>query len=85
MAWEVADFSNTGIVDKPAGLDNASAYIGLVPQSKIGLVLLLNRGDVAPSEVTRTRTLPDLARIPRTPMLANTRQSGHVRLAPKAE
>ena len=85
MAWEVADFSNTGIVDKPAGLDNASAFIGLVPQSKIGLVLLLNRGDVAPSEVTRTRTLPDLARIPRTPMLANTRQSGHVRLAPKAE
>jgi hypothetical protein len=69
--WEVVDVSNTSIVDKPGGLNNASAYIGLVPQSKIGVVFLVNRGEVAPSEVARNRTLPDLARIPRAPTLAS--------------
>ena len=36
----------TTIVDKPGGLDNASAYIGLIPDRKIGIVILSNRGDV---------------------------------------
>lgn len=71
MAWEVTDVSNAGIVDKPGGLDNASAYMGLVPRSKIGVVLLVNRGEVAPTEVARNRMLPDLARIARTPTLAS--------------
>jgi beta-lactamase class C len=49
------------VVDKPAGLNNATAYVGLVPAHKIGIVLLANRGDF-PHEIARYRVLPELAR-----------------------
>lgn len=48
------------IVDKPAGLNNAAAYVGLVPAHRIGIVLLANRGDF-PHEIARYRVLPELA------------------------
>ena len=51
-----------GIVDKPGGLNNASAYIGLVPAQRIGVVLLANRGEF-PHEIVRYRVLPALARL----------------------
>jgi beta-lactamase class C len=31
MAWENIDVDGVGVVDKPGGLNNASAYVGLVP------------------------------------------------------
>ncbi len=71
MAWEINDLADERIVDKPGGLNNASAYIGLVPQRRFGIVILINRGDVAPYEVARNSILPDLARILRTPALAS--------------
>jgi beta-lactamase class C len=49
------------IVDKPGGLDNATAYVGLVPAHKVGIVLLANRGNF-PHEIARYRVLPELAR-----------------------
>jgi beta-lactamase class C len=63
MAWEIESPFGVTIVDKPGGLDNASAYIGLVPEHKIGLVILANRGDVHPFEMARSTILPELARL----------------------
>ena len=62
MAWENVDVNGVSIVDKPAGLNNASAYIGLVPARKIGVLLLANRGDF-PHEIARYRILPALSRL----------------------
>jgi beta-lactamase class C len=48
MAWEVQVGSDPQIVDKYGGLENASAYIGLMTDRnrKLGIVLLSNRADV---------------------------------------
>jgi beta-lactamase class C len=63
MAWEIENPLGVSVVDKPGGLDNASAYIGLVPDRKVGVVILANRGDVHPFEVARSTILPELARL----------------------
>jgi beta-lactamase class C len=52
LAWEVHQGRNT-IVDKYGGMDNASAYIGLMPARKLGVVVLGNRGGMAVAEVGR--------------------------------
>jgi beta-lactamase class C len=67
MAWEVNDLSGPTIVDKPGGLNNASAYVGLVPERKLGLVILSNRGDIHPYDAARTTILPTLAKLPQQP------------------
>jgi beta-lactamase class C len=41
------------IIDKFGGMDNASAYIGLVPERKVGIVILGNRGNMAVWETGR--------------------------------
>ena len=61
MAWENVHLNDVDIVDKPAGLNNATAYVGLVPAHKTGIVLLANSGDF-PYEIARYRVLPELAR-----------------------
>jgi beta-lactamase class C len=61
MAWENVHLNDADIVDKPGGLNNASAYVGLVPAHKAGIVLLANRGNF-PHEIARYRVLPELAR-----------------------
>jgi beta-lactamase class C len=63
MAWETIGTDGPTIVDKPGGLNNASAYIGLVPERKIGIVILTNRGDVHPFEAARSTILPALSRM----------------------
>jgi beta-lactamase class C len=63
MAWETIGTDGPTLVDKPGGLDNASAYIGLVPERKIGIVILANRGDVHPFEAARSTILPALSRM----------------------
>ena len=63
MAWETTATDGPTIVDKPGGLNNASAYIGLVPERRIGLVILANRGDVHPFEAARSAILPALSRL----------------------
>jgi beta-lactamase class C len=60
MAWETVHLDGVDIVDKPGGLNNASAYIGLVPARKIGIVLLANRGNF-PHENARYEVLPALS------------------------
>jgi beta-lactamase class C len=61
MAWENVHLNDVDVVDKPAGLNNATAYVGLVPAHRTGIVLLANRGDF-PHEIARYRVLPELAR-----------------------
>ena len=61
MAWENVHLDGVDVVDKPGGLNNASAYVGLVPADKAGIVLLANRGNF-PHEIARYRVLPELAR-----------------------
>jgi beta-lactamase class C len=53
MAWEVEDHDGIVVVDKPGGLNNSSTYAGLVPAQKLGLVILMNRGDQYPHEFGR--------------------------------
>ena len=62
MAWENIDVDGVDVVDKPGGLNNASAYIGLVPARKIGVLLLANRAEF-PHEIARYRVLPALSRV----------------------
>jgi beta-lactamase class C len=61
MAWENVHLDDVDVVDKPAGLNNATAYVGLVPAHRVGIVLLANSGDFA-HEIARYRVLPELAR-----------------------
>jgi beta-lactamase class C len=61
LAWELRKIDET-IVDKYGGMNNASAYIGLLPERKVGIVILGNRGgSTAMSEVGRG-IMPALAR-----------------------
>jgi beta-lactamase class C len=62
MAWEIVHVDGIAIVDKPGGLNNASAYIGFVPAQKVGVVLLANRSDF-PYEIARERLLLALSRL----------------------
>jgi beta-lactamase class C len=62
LAWEVNDFGGPLIVDKPGGLNNSSTYIGMVPERRLGVVILSNRGDQHPYEIARQTLLPALAR-----------------------
>jgi beta-lactamase class C len=66
LAWEIENTPNLTIVDKPGGLNNASAYIGLVPERKLGIVILINRGDAFPFEAARQVILPQLVRVLRS-------------------
>lgn len=66
MAWEIENAPGVTIVDKPGGLNNASAYIGLVPNLRLGIVILANRGDAYPFEAARNTILPELARLLRS-------------------
>ena len=62
MAWETIRLDDVEVVDKPGGLNNATAYVGLVPARDIGIVLLANSGNF-PHEVARYTVLPILARL----------------------
>jgi len=61
LAWEINDYGGPVIIDKPGGLNNASAYIGMVTAKKLGIVILVNRGNQYPHEAARERILPVLA------------------------
>ncbi|QUS38366.1 serine hydrolase [Tardiphaga alba] len=62
IAWENVHRNGIEVVDKPGGLNNATAYIGLMPRQRMGVVLLANRGEF-PYEIARYRVLPELARL----------------------
>jgi beta-lactamase class C len=53
LAWEVIIGEQPTIVEKYGGLDNASAYIGMMPSRGLGVVILGNRGNQYPNEAGR--------------------------------
>ena len=59
MAWEVWP-NQSNLVDKYGGLNNASAFIAMLPARKIGVVLLGNRGSL-PIATAGRAILHDLA------------------------
>jgi beta-lactamase class C len=61
LAWEIVQGEGPTIVEKYGGLYNASAYIGMMPSRKLGVVILANRGNVYPAEIGRSIML-ELAR-----------------------
>jgi beta-lactamase class C len=79
LAWEVTERDGVALVDKPGGLFHASAYVGMVPRQKLGLVILINRGSQYPYEFGRD-FLFKLARA-RAPQLL--RAQGTPRLEPR--
>jgi beta-lactamase class C len=60
LAWEISFGDEPTIIEKYGGLQNASAYIGMMPRRKLGIVILGNRGNQYPNEVGR-RIMLDLA------------------------
>ena len=61
LAWEVNYNTDPPIVEKIAGLNNTSGYIGMMPAKKLGIVILSNRGSQYTAKVGRS-LLPELAR-----------------------
>ena len=61
LAWEVNTNFDPPLVEKNAGLNTASGYIGTVPPKKLGIVILANRGNQDAAEIGR-RILSELAR-----------------------
>jgi beta-lactamase class C len=59
LAWEILFGDAPTIVEKYGGLQNASAYIGMMQRDKLGIVILGNRGNQYPNEVGR-RIMLDL-------------------------
>src|SRR5262249_55601213 len=60
LAWEVLVGDAPTITEKYGGLNNASAYIGMMPRRRLGIVILGNRGNQYPNEA-RPRILLELA------------------------
>jgi beta-lactamase class C len=44
LAWQNVPAGNFTIIDKNGGLNNTSTYIGFAPERKLGVVILVNRG-----------------------------------------
>jgi beta-lactamase class C len=61
LAWEVNYETDPPIVEKIAGLNNTSGYMGMMPARKLGIVILANRGSQHAGAVGR-RVLAELAR-----------------------
>ena len=53
LAWQIVRAGNLTVVDKNGGLQNTSIYLGLVPQRKLGVVILANRGRQVATKVGR--------------------------------
>jgi beta-lactamase class C len=53
LAWEVDDSGGTTVVDKNGGLNNASAYMGMIPARRLGIVVLCNRGGIDVAQAGR--------------------------------
>jgi beta-lactamase class C len=44
QAWEVHHVG-LPIIDKNGGLNNTTTYVGMIPEKRLGVVILMNRGD----------------------------------------
>ncbi len=44
LAWQRVRLQGELVIDKNGGLDGTSTYIGMLPEHRIGVVILANRG-----------------------------------------
>jgi len=65
LAWEIIRGDEPTIFEKYGGLNNAGAYIAIMPSRRLGIVILNNRGNQYPNEAGR-RILLELAGHSRT-------------------
>ena len=60
LAWEIDNAAPT-VIDKNGGLNNASAYMGMMPARRLGIVVLSNRGGIDVAQAGR-RALRQLSK-----------------------
>jgi beta-lactamase class C len=53
LAWEINDNTEFTIIEKNGGLNNSSTYIGMIPSKRLGIVILLSRGNQFPAHPGR--------------------------------
>jgi beta-lactamase class C len=53
LAWQRVRNDDLVIVDKNGGLNNASTYIGMIPQKRLGIVVLSNCGNEPATRIGR--------------------------------
>lgn len=53
LAWEIDDTAAPAVIDKNGGLNNASAYMGMMPARRLGIVVLSNRGGIDVAQAGR--------------------------------
>jgi beta-lactamase class C len=71
LGWQVVRNDDLTIVDKNGGLNNTSTYVGMIPQKRIGIVILGNRGKEPATRIGRQIMLA----LARSPALAS--EQGH--------
>ena len=53
LAWEIDNAAAPTLIDKNGGLNNASAYMGMIPARRLGIVVLSNRGGIDVAQAGR--------------------------------
>src|SRR5262249_52579675 len=53
LAWEVNTNYTPTIIEKNGGMNNSSTYVGLMPDAKLAVVILSNRGNQDPVKAGR--------------------------------
>lgn len=53
LAWEIDDTHAPRLIDKNGGLNNASAYMGMMPARRLGIVVLCSHGGVDVAQAAR--------------------------------
>jgi beta-lactamase class C len=53
LTWQRTRNGPVTIVDKNGGLPNTSTYLGLIPERRVGIVILCNRGKVPATAIGR--------------------------------
>jgi beta-lactamase class C len=61
LAWEIDNGTAPTLIDKNGGLNNASAYMGMMPARGLGIVVLSNRGGIDVAQAGR-RALRQLSK-----------------------
>jgi beta-lactamase class C len=53
LGWQRFDFEDTLIINKNGGLTGFASYIGWMPEKKIGIIILTNKGKARPTALGR--------------------------------
>lgn len=82
LAWQRLHLQGELVIDKNGGLDGTSTYIGMMPEKKLGVVVMANRGKCQSTAVGR-RLLLSLAGI--TPDESKPQPEGEAADEPRNE